>query len=146
MRTPGLALRVVLVAGLVTSGCNSTAADDAPSSTIAKVEECSWCPAPDPPRNSGAPPVSSSPDLMDQLAKAVDGTPFAGISEDQLLSDIGAVCAAWEGATTLEDATAQVSLARSEQLGVSESEPGPPGYSRFLHANADRRCVRDPSA
>ncbi len=115
--------------------------------TTAKVGECSWCPAPDPSgTTSDHQPASSPLGLMDQLASEVGGTTFAEISEDQLLFDIRSVCETWKGATSLEDASARASLARSELLGVSESEPGLAAYTRLLHTSAERRCLRDPTA
>ena len=118
-----------------------------PQPTTTKAEECSWCPAPDPSgTTSDHQPASSQLSLMDQMASEVGGTAFAEISEDQLLSDIRSVCETWKGATSLEDASARASLARSELLGLSESEPGLAAYTRLLHTSAERRCLRDPTA
>ena len=120
-------------------------AGEQPSTT--KVEECSWCPAPDPSGTAFVEQPATSPqaDLIDQLQSAVRGTVFADVSEDQLLSDIGAVCTAWQGDTSLEDAAAQVSQARTELLGASESEPGSTAYTQLLETSADHRCLRDPT-
>lgn len=55
--------------------------------------------------------------MMDQLASTVGGTLFADVGQDQLLSDIRAICEAWEGVTSLEDTVAWASLARAKLLG-----------------------------
>ena len=135
-------------------GESTTAVEEQPS-TIAeaekqpattKVEECSWCPAPDPSGTTAAQqPASSQPDLMNQLQSTAGGTAFADVSEDGLLSDIRAICEAWKGDTSLEDVTARVSLARAELLGASESEPGLAAYTQLLETSADQRCLRDPT-
>ena len=147
----------VLGATLVVSGCHGSTTESVPEtstiakvedqpSTTAKVEECSWCPAPDPSGTTAAQqPASPQTDLIDQLQSATVGTVFAGVSEDQLLADIGAVCAAWKGDTSLQDAAARVSLARAELLGASESEPGLAAYAQLLETSADQRCLRDPT-
>lgn len=84
---------------------------------------------------------------MDRLQSTVGGTAFAAVGEDQLLSDIRAVCETWSGdAESLQDIAARVSLARAEGLGVSESEAGVASYSGFLEAAAEQRCLRDPTA
>ena len=72
-------------------------------------------------------------------------TVFAEVSEDHLLSDIRAICEAWTGDMSLEDATARVTLARARLLGVSESEPGVAAYTQLLATSADQRCLRDPT-
>jgi len=151
----------ILLVALLSYGCHGPVTEDADlqeqptttakvqeqPTTTAKVEECSWCPAPDPSgTTSDHQPASSPLGLMDQLASEVGGTAFAEIREDQLLFDIRSVCETWKGATSLEDASARASLARSELLGVSESEPGLAAYTRLLHTSAERRCLRDPTA
>ena len=119
--------------------------EDQPSTT-AKIEECSWCPAPDPSGTTTAgEPASSQPDLMDRLQTTAAGTAFADVSEDQLLSDIRAICEAWKGDTSLEDTTARVSLARARLLGAPESESGLAAYTQLLETSADQRCLRDPT-
>ncbi len=147
----------ILLGVLLSSGCHGTGAavQDQPSttakvqdqpSTTAKVEECSWCPAPDAFGSTAVgQPASSQPDLMDRLQSTAGGTAFADVSEDQLLSDIRAVCEAWAGDTSLEDATARVTLARAGLLGGSESEPGLAAYTQLLETSADQRCLRDPT-
>ena len=114
--------------------------------TTAQVEECSWCPASD---TSGAAPAqqpaSPQPDLIDQLRSVAGGTAFADVSEEQLLSDISAVCEAWKGATSLQDATAGVARARAKLLDVPESEPGSAAYAHLLETSAQQRCLRDPT-
>lgn len=163
----------LLLGVLLSSGCNGTVAEveeqpsttkveEQPSTTAAKqqlpttktesqssttkVEECSWCPAPDQTGTTVAQqPASSQPDLMDRLASAAGGTAFADVSEGHLLSDIRTICEAWAGDTSLEEATAGVSLARAELLGVSESEPGLAAYTQLLETSADQRCLRDPT-
>ena len=82
---------------------------------------------------------------MDRLQSTAGGTAFADVSEDQLLSDIRAVCEAWAGDTSLEDTTARVTLARAGLLGGSESEPGLAAYTQLLETSADQRCLRDPT-
>ena len=49
------------------------------------------------------------------------------------------------GDTSLEDATARVTLARAGLLGGSESEPGLAAYTQLLETSADQRCLRDPT-
>lgn len=123
----------------------TTAAGQQPVTT--RVEECSWCPAPDPSGTTGAQqPASSSLDLMDQLAAAVDGTAFSDISEDQLLSDIRSVCEEWKGDASLEVVTAKVSVARADLLGVPEPQSGLAAYAGLLESSAEARCLRDPTA
>jgi len=132
----------------------TTAAEEQPSTTAAqkqqstttKVEECAWCPAPDPSGTTAAQQATSpQADLIDQLQSAAGGTAFADVSEDQLLSDIRTICETWKGDTSLEDAAARVSHARAELLGVSESEPGMAAYTQLLETSADQRCLRDPT-
>jgi len=147
----------LLGAALLVSGCHGSTTESVPEAstiakveeqppTTAKVEECSWCPAPDPSGTTAAQQATSpQTDLIDQLQSAAGETVFAHVSEDQMLSDIGAVCTAWKGETSLEDATARVSLARAELLEVSESEPGLAAYTQLLETLADQRCLRDPT-
>ena len=125
---------------------STTARVEERPSTTAKVEECSWCPASDTSGTTAAQqPAVPQRDLIDQLQSAAGGTAFADISEDQLLSDIGAACTAWKGETSIEDATAGVSRARAKLLEVSESEPGLAAYTQLLETLADQRCIRDPT-
>ena len=112
--------------------------------TTAQIEECSWCPASKAPE-SGGQPAGSQTDLMDRLQTITGGTAFADVSEDQLLSDIGAVCEAWTGDTSLAEATSGVSLARAKLLEASESGPGRAAYTQFLETSANQRCLRDPT-
>ncbi len=125
---------------------STTARAEEQPSTTAKIEECSWCPASDTSGTTPAQqPASPQPDLIDQLQSAAGGTAFADVTEDELLVDISAVCEAWKGDTTLQDATAPVADARGELLDVPESEPGLEAYSQLLEALADERCLRDPT-
>ena len=99
----------MLAAVVVSAGCHSTVADveqpasttaidvEDPTSTTAKVEECSWCPAPDTSGTTVGQPASPSPGLMDHLASETAGTPFAGLTEDEVRSDISDICGAGEG-------------------------------------------------
>ena len=120
-------------------------AEEQPTTTV-KVEECSWCPASDTSGTTPAQqPASPQPDLIDRLQLAAEGTVFADISDDELLADIRTICETWKGDTSLEDATARVSVARAELLGVSDSEPGLATYTKLLEASADERCLRDPT-
>ena len=125
---------------------STTAALKQQSTTTTEVEECSWCPAPDPAGTAAAQQATSpQADLIDQLQSTAGGTAFADVSEDQLQSDIRTICETWKGDTSLEDAAARVSLARSEMLGASQSEPGLAAYTRLLKTLADQRCLRDPT-
>ena len=137
----------ILVAVVAFGACRGDiTADDSQSSTTTKVEECSWCPALDP---SGTTTVgqsaSSPPDLKDLLASTAGGTAFAGITEEELLSDIGETCDAWEGNTSRGDAAARVAGDRAHLLGVPESAAVLESYTQLLETSADQRCLRDPT-
>lgn len=142
----------MLVAVFLSSGCHSTATDveqqasttaievEDPTSTTAKVEECSWCPAPGTSETTVGQPASSSPDLMERLASETAGTPFVGLTEDEVRSDISGICGTGEGGASRRGPAAEAARLRAERLGVSESAPGVASYAQLLETEADRRC------
>ncbi|MCE2529807.1 MAG: hypothetical protein J4G11_08055 [Acidimicrobiia bacterium] len=150
MRTARLTLWV-LAAVVVSSGCDGTVTDERPASTTAievedptsttaKVEECSWCPVPDTSGTTVGQPASASPDLMDRLAAGTAGTPFAGLTEDKVRSDISDICGAGEGGASRRGAAAEAARLRVVRLGLSGSAPGTASYAQLLETEAERRC------
>ena len=136
-----------LAALLSLAACRGSAdgeAVPAAASTAApEVEECSWCPAPADPDGAGGDggqAASPPPDLMDLLAAAASGTPFAGLTEEELLADIEEVCGAWEPGASSEAAAARTARTRAGLLGAAESAPGVDSYLQLLQTGAARRC------
>lgn len=142
----------MLVAVVLSSGCHNTATDveqqasttaivvEDPTSTTAKVEECSWCPATDTSGTTVGQPASPSLDLMDRLASSTAGTPFADLTEDEVRSDISDICGAGEGGASRLGAATEEARLRADRLGVSGSAPGVASYAQLLETEADRRC------
>ena len=85
-------------------------------------------------------PVSPSLDLMDRVASSTAGTPFAGLTEDEVRSDISGICGAGEGGASRLGAATEAARLRADRLGVSESAPGVASYAQLLETEADRRC------
>ena len=133
------------------SGCHNTATDVAqqasttafevedPTSTTGKVEECAWCPVTDTSGTTGQ-PASPSLDLMDRVASSTAGTPFAGLTEDEVRSDISDICGAGEGGASRRGPATEAARLRADRLGVSGSAPGVASYAQLLETEADRRC------
>ena len=151
MRTSRLALWI-LAAAILSSGCDGTVTEaepptsttvaevEHPVSTTAKVEECSWCPATDTSATTVGQPASPSLDLMDRLASETAGTPFAGLTEDEVRSDISDICGAGEGGASRRGPAAEAARLRADRLDVSGSAPGVASYAQLLETEADRRC------
>ncbi|MDE0138038.1 MAG: hypothetical protein OXM57_12250 [bacterium] len=151
MRIARLALWI-LAAVVLSSGCDgkvteaeppisTTVAEvEHPVSTTGKVEECSWCPVTDTSGTMVGQPASPSLDLMDRLASSTAGTPFAGLTEDEVRSDISDICGAGEGGASRQGPAAETARLRADRLGVSESAPGVDSYAQLLETEADRRC------
>ena len=153
----------MLAAVVVSAGCGSTVTDveqqasttaiqaedptpttaievEDPTSTTAKIEECSWCPASGTSETTVGQPASPSPGLMERLASETAGTPFAGLTEDEVRSDISDICGAGEGGASRRGPAAEAARLRAARLGVSESAPGVTSYAQLLETEADRRC------
>ena len=142
----------MLVAVVLSSGCHSTVTDveqqasttaievEDPTSTTAKVEECAWCPVTDTSGTTLGQPASPSPGLMERLASEAAGTPFAGLTEDEVRSDISGICGAGEGGASRQGPAAEAARLRAERLGMSESAPGVASYAQLLETEAGRRC------
>ncbi len=150
MRTARLALWIL--AAVVLSACDGTVTEaeqqasttatevEDPTSTTAKVEECSWCPAPGTSETTVGQPTSPSPGLMERLASETAGTPFAGLTEDEVRSDISDICGAGEGGASRRGPATEAARLRADRLGVSGSAPGVASYAQLLETEADRRC------
>lgn len=111
------------------------------TSTTAKIEECSWCPAPEPSETAASgQPVAASPDLMDQLASITAGSAFGDLTEEEVRSDISSICGAGEGGGSRQGAAGATARRRAGQLGVPESSEGMASYAELLETEADRRC------
>ena len=151
MRTARLSLWI-LAAVILSSGCDGTETEaepptsatvaevEDPTSTTGKVEECSWCPATDTSGTTVAQPASPPLDLMDRLASEAAGTPFAGLTEDEVRSDISGICGAGEGGASRQGAATEAARLRADRLGVSGSAPGVASYAQLLETEANRRC------
>ena len=77
---------------------------------------------------------------MDLLAAEASGTPFAGLTEEELLADIEEVCGAWEPGASSEAAASRTARTRADLLGAAESAPGVDSYLQLLQTGAGRRC------
>lgn len=149
MRTARLALWIL--AAVVLSACDGTVTEaepptsttlaevEHPVSTTGKVEECAWCPVTDTSGTTGQ-PASPSLDLMDRVASRTAGTPFAGLTEDEVRSDISDICGAGEGGASRRGPATEAARLRADRLGVSGSAPGVASYAQLLETEADRRC------
>ena len=122
------------------SGCHNTATDVEQQASTTKVQECSWCPATDTSETTVGLPASPSPDLLDRLASEMAGTPFAGLTEDEVRSDISDICGAGEGGASRRGPATEAARLRADRLGVSGSAPGVASYAQLLETEADRRC------
>ena len=76
---------------------------------------------------------------MDRLAAVAAGTAFAGLTEEEVRSDISSICGAGEGGASRQGAADEASRRRAGQLGVPGSE-GMASYAEILETEADRRC------
>ena len=127
---------------LASTGCgdgNGTAAT-LPSTTT-KVEECSWCPAPEPTAGGDRGTAATAPpDLMQRLASRMAGTAFAGLTEEDLRSDISGICGAGEGGASRLGAASDAAGARATYLEVPGSAPEVASYAQLLESEAERRC------
>lgn len=111
------------------------------TSTTAKIEECSWCPAPEPSETAASgQPAGASADLMDQLASLTAGSAFGDLTEEEVRSDISSICGAGEGGGSRQGAAGATARKRAGQLGVPESSEGIASYAELLETEADRRC------
>jgi len=151
LRTARLTL-LTLAAVVLSSGCDGTVTEaehptsttlievEDSTSTTSKVEECSWCPATDTSATTVGRPASQSPDLMDRLASETAGTAFAGLTEDEVRSDISGICGAGEGGASRQGAATEAARLRAGQLGVPESSEGTASYAELLETESTRRC------
>ena len=111
------------------------------TSTTAKIEECSWCPAPAPSETAASgQSAAASPDLMDRLASITSGSAFGGLTEEEVRSDISSICGAGEGGGARQGAAGAAARQRAGQLGVPESSEGIDSYAELLEIEAARRC------
>lgn len=111
------------------------------TSTTTKIEECSWCPAPEPSETAASgQPVGASPDLMDQLASITAGSAFGGLTEEEVRSDISSICGAGEGGGSRQGAAGAAARQRADRLGIPGSSEGITSYAELLETEADRRC------
>ncbi|MXZ68822.1 MAG: hypothetical protein F4Z17_07585 [Acidimicrobiia bacterium] len=152
MRTARLTL-LTLAAVVLSSGCDGTVTEaehptsttlievEDSTSTTSKVEECSWCPATDTSATTVGRPASQSPDLMDRLASETTGTAFAGLTEDEVRSDISGICGAGEGGASRQGAAAEMARHRATRMEMDQSAPGVASYAQLLETEADRRCA-----
>lgn len=138
----------ILAAILASSACHRPATEveqqtstTRQTTTTAKVEECSWCPAPEPSGTvASGQPAGEAADLMGQLASITAGTAFGGLTEEEVRSDISSICGAGEGGGSRQGAAGEAARRRAGQLGVPGSSEGIASYAELLETEADRRC------